>query len=453
MSARIVGIELRRGGALLAGALLTTLGTAGLLAVALLDDASVWAGHWVRLAVFERIMLLILCPLAVTVGAWQGGRDRRRRLAELLETSPFPPWRRLLPPVVATGAGLGCGYLLVLGAGAPVVTGGTGYFLPAGLAVTLAGMLAVVASCWLGFGISRIVPFPHTPIAVGAISLVGLGAAGESAKTADETVPGLGLFLPNFPFPLPEYGTVAVSVSTGQVVWFAALAGAGLVLALAANQRTRLLAVLPPVLGLAVAAPMLHVPPATAFPTERRAVAEVCTRDGGPRVCVTRLHADDLPALVGPARQALKLLGKLPDPPMSVHEVTDDRRSSQPASEAWFDSDNHDPSGGWGTNDPEVLTARIIVGAATRPCARAQRDGTFLAARRARILTAAWLYGSYPAPGLTAPFAAEEQARTAAWQQLRSLRHGEQERRIVAVRTAGFVCADQAAALGVGGGA
>ncbi|MFG1606317.1 hypothetical protein [Actinoplanes sp. NPDC049265] len=439
MSGSIASIELRRGGALATGLLIAVPGLAGLVLVTSVGDgAPVWAGQWVQLATFGRTMLLVLGPLAVTAGAWQGRRERRFRMDELLQTTSVSGWRRQLPLALTTALCLALGDLLILVAGAPGMASDIGWSAKAGLAVAATGATAVVAAGWLGFGIGRVCPFVFTPAVAGVGSALGLSTAFEAAKSGDDN-----LFLPVFAGQFTEYDTVASPVSIGQAVWFGGLACGGLILALATGRLTRPLALIPPLLGLAVAAPMLVVPAAVADP---RALTEVCTHDGGPRVCVIRIHAGDLSGLVGPARQALRRLATLPDSPTSVHEVTADRGYPQPASQVWFDSDNHQASGGWGTRTPDELTVRILLGGGTRQCARSQEDGTYLAVRRARVVVAAWLYGTYPAPGLVAAVPAEEKARTTAWQQLSELPANEQERRVAAVRAAGLTCGDQAAA-------
>jgi hypothetical protein len=96
------------------------------------------------------------------------------------------------------------------------------------------------------------------------------------------------------------------------------------------------------------------------------------------------------------------------------------------------------------------LTTRILAGAGTPLCAR-NEGSDYLDVLRARAVTAAWLFGSHPAPGPT--FAAAEQAlRETMWTTLVALPAAEQERRVAAVRTAGLTCGDQAAALGIGTG-
>ncbi|GAA4949146.1 hypothetical protein [Actinoplanes utahensis] len=437
----ILGIELRRSAALPIGAATAAIGVAGLYVLALTGQTGLWDQQWNLLAVFQRIMLVVLWPLALAAGAWQAGRDRRSRMTELLGTTPAPGWRRLRPSALATALSLAAGYLIVLGAGAPRVAAAAGHPGSGWPAVTAVGVLALATAGMLGLGVGRLLPYAYTPAVLGVGSLAGLLAAIEATKLDDATKPGLALLLPYFTSTISEFQAVSGTVSAGQAWWFGGLAIGGLVLFLATGRLARALAVVPPALGLALAAPLLS---GTAFPVDPAAVAEVCTADAGPRVCVTAAHRRQLPALVAPSREALRLLAKLPNAPASVHEAPPGTGRPQPASEAWLDSDNLGA-----TDDPAELTARILAGAGTPLCARG--DGDHLAVLRARAVTAAWLHGSHPVPGQTVG-PAEQAIRDTMWKKLVALPAAEQQRRVAAVRAAGLACGDQAAALGVGAG-
>ncbi|BBH67946.1 hypothetical protein ACTI_46310 [Actinoplanes sp. OR16] len=439
---RVFGIELCRSGALPAGIATAVIGVAGLYVLALTGQTSLWDQQWNLLAVFQRIMLVVLWPLALAAGAWQAGRDRRCRMQELLGTTPAPVRRRLRPAAAATALCLAAGYLLVLAAGAPKVATAAGYPGSGWPAVTGVGALALVAAGVVGLGLGRLLPYAYTPAVLGAGGLAGLLAAIEATKLGDTTKPGVALLLPFFTSTISEFQAIGGAVSAGQAWWFGGVTAGGLVLFLARNRLVRLLAVVPPALGLALAAPMLT---ATAFPVDPAATAEVCTTGSEPQVCVTAAHSRNLPALVVPARDALRLLAGLPDAPDSVHEAVPGPDRTQPASEAWLDSDNLDQAG----NTAE-LTARILAGAGTPLCVR-DESSDYLEVLRARAVTAAWLYGSHPAPGVTVS-AAEQALRDTMWKALVALPADEQARRVAAVRAAGLTCGDQAAALGIGAG-
>ncbi|BAL93179.1 hypothetical protein AMIS_79590 [Actinoplanes missouriensis 431] len=441
----IIAIELRRSGALLAGAATAVLGVAGLYVLALTGQTGLWDQQWNLLAVFQRIMLVVLWPLAVAAGAWQAGRDRRSRMEELLGATPAPGWRRLLPSVLATALCLVAGYLLVLAAGAPKVAAVAGHPGSGWPAVTAVGVVALIAAGVLGLGAGRLLPYAYTPAVLGAGSLAGLLAAIEATKIGDATRPGAALLLPFFTSTISEFQEVGGVVTTGQAWWFGGLVAGGLVLYLATNRVVRVLAVVPPALGLLLGAPLLTVTAENAFPIDPAAVTEVCTTDDGPRVCVTAAHRRMLPDLVAPSRNALRLMAELPDAPTSVHEAVPGLGRPQPAAEAWLDTDNLGA-----TDDPAELTARVLAGAGTPLCVR-NEESAYLDVLRARAVTAAWLYGSHPVPG--PGFSATEQAlRDTMWTRLRALPAQEQQRRVAAVRAAGLTCGDQAGALGLGAG-
>ncbi|WP_430781124.1 hypothetical protein [Actinoplanes sp. G11-F43] len=434
----ILGIELRRSSALLAGAVTAVLGVAGLYVLGFTGQTALWDQQWSLLAVFQRIMLVLLWPLALAAGAWQAGRDRRDRIEELLGTTPAPDRRRLWPGALAAALSLAAGYLLVLAAGSAKVATAAGHPGTGWWAVTAVGALALAAAGLLGLGVGRLLPYAYTPAVLGVGSLAGLLAAIELTRFGDPGKPGAALLLPYFTSTISDFQTVDGAVSAGQAWWFGGLAAGGLVLFLASNRLVRLLAVVPPALGLALATPMLTVP---AFPIDPAAVAEVCTTDSGPKVCVTAAHSRRLPTLVGPAREALLLLAKLPNAPVSVHEAAPGAGRPQPATEAWLDPDN------LGSTE---LTARILAGAGTPICV-SNEDDDYLEVLRARAITAAWLHGSHPAPG-TVLTTEEQTHRDTMWTALVALPTAEQERRITAVRAAGLDCGDQAAALGIGAG-
>ncbi|MBR8641015.1 hypothetical protein KEF29_21065 [Streptomyces tuirus] len=430
MTARVLGIELRRSTAAVLGALVAALGAAGLWVLALSRQTGLWDPQWTMLAAYQRIMLVLLWPLALGGGAWQARRERRCGTEELLGTTPTPPWRRALPSAVAMAGCLVLGYLAILAAGAVRVAGKTDYLPGDWLHIAAVGALTLVAAGWLGMGVGRLLPSACTPPVLVVAGFLVLLVPVQLSKSAE---PGpASLLVPNLTTDLDEFTTVAGSVSQAQTLWFLGLAGSGLVLLMAARRRTAVTAPLPALLGLVLALPLLGAAPASGLQRDAGAAAEVCTHDGGPTVCVTKVHEQGLAELVGPARRALKLLAKLPAAPTSVHEVTGDRPGPQPTGEAWLHSDTYLPGRGWVTGSQDALVVRILAGAGTRPCEPI--------AHGPRAIAAAWLYGRYPAPGQDVMPGEEADARTAAWRKLRALPAEEQARRIAAVREAELDC-------------
>jgi hypothetical protein len=419
-AARVSRIELRRSSALTAGAAVAVLGVAGVWLPATTGQADLWDVQWAALAVYQRILLAVLWPLALGAGAWLALRDRRSHTDELFGTTARPVRQRLLPTAAALAIWLVVAYLVIFAAGAVRVAGHAVWLDAGWLAIVGVGALALVAAGWIGLAVGRLVRSNFTPPALVLLGAVALIAA--STPPPESPIPGAAL-LPQLE-PVDEFHTVAGAVTLGQAVWFAALAVTGLLVCTSVHRWTRVAAVLPVVVGVAVAVPLVDT---ATYVRDPAALAEVCSHD----VCVTKAHERLLPSFVGPARTALALLAKLPDPPTSVHEVTDDVRGSQPADTVWFDSANLRPGGTWsGTADE--LVVRILAGAGTRPC-HGYDD------YRARAVAADWLYGSVDAPGpqLTT---AERSARRALWNALRSLPPAGQVARIAALRTAARTC-------------
>ncbi|MBA2811097.1 hypothetical protein E0500_027775 [Streptomyces sp. KM273126] len=439
MTMRILGTELRRSAAPVSGALIAALGAAGLWSLVLSSQGELWDAQWTMLAAFQRIMLVLLWPLALGSGAWQARRDRRCGMEELLGTTALPAWRRTLPGAVALALCLILGYLLTLAAGAVRVAGRTDYLSGDWLPITAVGALTLVAAGWLGMGVGRLLPSVYTPPVLVVAGFLALLLPVQLSKSSE---PGsVSLLAPNLTTNFDEFTTIVGSVSLAQSLWFTGLAGSGLLLLMAARGRTAAaVAPVPALLGLVLAMPLLGAAPAAGLQRDEGATAKVCTHDGGPTVCVTKAHERGLPELVGPARRALTLLAKLPDAPTSVHEVTGDRPGPQPAREVWLHSDNYVLGRGWAADSEDALVVSILAGAGTRPCEPV--------ACGARAVAGAWLYGRYPAPGQTVLPGEEADARATAWRELRALPAQEQARRITAVREAGLTCrGDLAAAL------
>ena len=430
MSGRILRIELRRSAAWPTGLLVVILGVAGLYSLG--RQSGIWDSQWMMLATFQRIMLIVLWPLVLGAGAWQARRDRRGNAEELLGTTARPGWRRLLPTALAMAVCLVVGYVVIFAAGAIRVAGSTDYFSSNWLPVAMLGALSLVAAGWLGLGIGRLAPSVYTPSVLVVLGFLVLLVPVQLSK---EDSPGVaGLLSPGFETDLHEFKEIAPAVNLGQLFWFAGLAVGGLLLALFGRRIVSAVAAVPVVVGLVIAVPILGGAPANGIQADPGAAVEVCTHDGGPTVCVTAAHAKSLAALVGPARNALTALGKLPDPPSSVHEVPSGLTGPQPADQVWFDSDNYTPGTGWDTNDSAALEVRVLAGAGTRPCANTDYAP--------RVIAAAWLIGTYPEPG----FSAVEQIE-AALHTLTALPPAQQVQRIAAVRQAGLTCGNVAAAL------
>jgi hypothetical protein len=440
MTARVLRIELRRSDAPWLAAFIAVVGGATLY----LGGPRAW---WTALAVGQRELLGLVWPLALAAGAWQARRDRRRRVEELLATTASPRWRRVLPTAAAMAVAAVVGYAGMFAAGVARV-GPTASYLPLGsLLIAAVGALSLVPAVWLGMAAGSRLPSALTPPLLAVLGVAALLIGPELLFHAERyggDPPAALLLLPSTGVArtgvLAEFVTVTGRTALSQVLWLTALAASGLAMLAAASRGARVAAVLPAVLGAAVALSLLpgKVSATTAF--DRAAIALVCTSDA-PEVCVTRVHAAALDDLRGPARRALAILAaKLPTPPTRV--VEDYGRASpgqQPQRPDTILVQLRLSTTGRAADPPDELLWDLLAGAGTRPCVAPSEasDREFLA----RAAAAEWLLGQ-PPPALAAgkerpahPGEAGEALTT-----LRRLPAGEQRARVAALRQAELAC-------------
>ncbi|MEO3926087.1 hypothetical protein ABGB07_19785 [Micromonosporaceae bacterium B7E4] len=450
MMGRILGIELRRSAAV--GAALLSLVVS---AAALLSFPQGFAGRWMQLAVAVRLMLMLSWPLALAGGAWLGRRDARSRVDELFASTARPRWQRVLPTAAALAVTLVAGYALTFLVAAAWVIPAAGYFPVTAIAVTAVGALSVVAAGWLGMAVGRAVPRLVTPpaLAVAGVALAGLlpdwlsaaAFAGDPAKVE----PAALLLTPVYLGELHDFQTVVARVNLTQALWLAALAATGLLLFGAVGRRAVALAVLPAVLGAAVAVPLMPTGGYDAAAAVDPDAVELVCDDDGPQVCVTRVHAGLLPDLVGPARQALTMMAaKLPDAPVRAVE------SQQVTLPAWPvpapprpEADTlvfpGPPIGRTGRADvsSEPVLPSLLKAAWQQDCADGSGDS--IEAYLARAVAAAWLTGQPPAPEDWWE-SGERRRVERAYQALVGLPQDEQRRRMAAAREAVLDCRSDA---------
>ncbi|MEU5914217.1 hypothetical protein [Micromonospora sp. NPDC047527] len=307
----ILRIELRRSAA--AGAALLTLAV-GVAALYLAPGR--WSDGWMSLALSTKEYMLLLWPLALAAGAWQGRREHRAKVGELFDTTPRSPARRMLPVLVAMGATLGLAYLLVVVAGAVRIASTAAYFPPDVVAIVLVGALSLVAAAWLGLGIGRLLPALVTApaLAVAGVLLVFFTAIMRPDWMSATLSPAYGS---NSFYP---FQTIDSRVTGALAIWMGALAVTGVLLLVTRSPRARVAAVLPVLLGFGAAAAIVPRDEAALIaPIDPVARELVCT-DDAPKVCVTRVNANVLDTLTPLAREGLAVLAKLPDAPTQVHE-------------------------------------------------------------------------------------------------------------------------------------
>ncbi|MFI6761025.1 hypothetical protein ACIBF5_18005 [Micromonospora sp. NPDC050417] len=428
MSHRIAWIELRRSAAPWVGAFVAA------LAWALTTDPERWDGLWMATAVVHHDSLWMLWPLALAAGAWQGRRDHAARMTELVTSTPRPGAARMAPPAVVLVGCLVGGYTLGLfdGLGRAALTASyqpAGWYWP-----VLVGALGVAAAGVLGLWLGRLMPSLLTAplLVIGGLVLV----AGPQLLW-EETGSRALLLTPGYLGSTDEYSAPDWRANVGQAVWFLALLGTGWALLVAGRRRTRLLAVLPAAVGLAVSLSVLP-PLDRAAPRDPRAVELVCA-DGEPRVCVTRLYEPVLPQLVEPARRALTVLGRLPHPPTAVIQEPGrygthvaQRRDTVHLNMTVF-------SDGTISSGPGSIEEAILDGAGTWACGAADDDtDAWTRIDAARVAAGLWLRGADAAPEHT--WAPVRELADQALTTLRTLPVEVQVARVAAMRDAALDC-------------
>ncbi|MEV4758454.1 hypothetical protein AB0J86_25580 [Micromonospora sp. NPDC049559] len=438
MILRLVLLELRR-----------TLVLWPLLAVALATRVlfadgmdPVWPGLVNESILGHRINLSLLWPLVAAVGAGVGRRDRAAGVSELVAGTPRRPWSRLAPTATVVGLAVAGAYLVTPADRLFLAALDRQTYWPAGWPWTLlVGAAGMVAAALLGLALGRLLP-TRKLLPLVLLLAVALAWLGDLASRGRHSP--LFLLLPTYlesGADLPAFTTVAGRTNLGQALWFVALAVAGYLLYARprpASRRALLPAVAVLVAGLVGA--LVTLPSADrAARYDTRAAAPVCA-DGLPRVCVARAYAKVLPELTGPAREALRALGRLPDPPSAVAQET------------------HYP-GFQGTQPPETVLVRLTLdgrgrlvtgprpmveelldGAGTLRCGYSADEATETRVSAARAVAGAWLLGRTGAPA--AYLAADQPATDRAWAALHRLTPEEQRARVAAVRAAGLRCRD-----------
>ncbi|GAA3577193.1 hypothetical protein GCM10022222_72390 [Amycolatopsis ultiminotia] len=420
-----------------------------------------WGLEALSSAQWTRFLLVFLWPIIVGASAIQGMRDNRAGVRELFTSTARPAGHRAVQLGLAMGIAAVVGYLVVLAVGMAQVIANDGMFTFASVAPVVLGLLSVVAGVGLGLGVGRLLPHPITAPAIAVISLVAtffLQIASNGAASVNQQVPNWVLLLsvapddPRSPFDAPS-----AAVVLGQICWLAGLAGTGFLLLTAGSVRTRLLALLPVVAGLAVAIPVFPASAEGNLTVDKAASALVCD---GP-VCVTKMHEDWLPTLAGPGKQALQALQKLPQHPDRVEESTAAELSSQPGPRdpARLFAQRDDLRYAAHTGAPLTdkagndLVADLLEGAGAPRCARLTYAGPEESHEdAARRVMESWLLGSATPP----PSRKYDQRDLAGlmqstWTALHAQPEQEQIARVAAARQVELTCHGDALAALTGG--
>ncbi|MFZ4297250.1 hypothetical protein ACOZE3_04900 [Streptomyces cinereoruber] len=266
-----------------------------------------WQGRWTDTTNLLHVAVGVFCvPLALAAGCWQGGRDRRRGTAELWESVPRPPLRRLLvaaaPSALWPAAGLLLADAVCLLATWPYVSAGRPF-----LELLAADAVALAASGALGHIVGRLVRWRLAAPLLGIVGYVGLlllayaegpvrwlGPSGEHVYFWDR--------------PVWWYAPASIAWAAGLAL--AALLAHGLRPAL-----LRPLALVPLAVAVAAASLILRLPQDEGPWRPDPALARPVCDDGTPQVCVTAVDAKLLPevsAALAPLNARLKGLPGAP---------------------------------------------------------------------------------------------------------------------------------------------
>jgi hypothetical protein len=253
----------------------------------------------------------------MAAGAWQSYREHRANVDELFASASRPRPQRMVPILVTTGLAVLIAYLVTLLTAVPGIADTARYLPPAAYVVVAVGLVAMIASVWLGLAVGRQVPALATAPALAVVGFALLILAPQALPDGGMTAafsPSMGMSL------FSDYDTVDGHVSAAQGVWMAGVALAAVVLFAVQNRVFAFAALVP--LAVGATATALVVPTGDAYERGRLdPVAQqlVCTADA-PRVCLSRAHEALLPEVAPKARHALALLSRTPA--VEAHEDT-----------------------------------------------------------------------------------------------------------------------------------
>ncbi|QLQ10915.1 MAG: hypothetical protein HZY75_11770 [Nocardioidaceae bacterium] len=167
---RTVLRELRRGTPLFAFVLFAVL-----VGVLLWSHSAYWGTRWNQLGVHLRDNFILLAPLAVALGVWQGGRSRRSGVGELHDSTRRSALIRHSSEVVALTVAAYAGALVGLASAGWTILVTGGYGLSIAL-LYVAGLLpALLSYSALGFLIGRWLSWRVAAPVAGVVSYLVLG--------------------------------------------------------------------------------------------------------------------------------------------------------------------------------------------------------------------------------------------------------------------------------------
>lgn len=248
-----------------------------------------WQDSWAETAEELRMDGTVLtAPLALALGCWLGGRERRRGTGELLLSMPRPPMARALAAAAPAAVWPMAGFAL----GAGICSGQTLQYAspvePRLVPLLAANTVFFGAAGLFGFAVGRLVRWRITAPVLAMLGLVGMALTGSEWAGTPAT-----WLHPSFEHRY-QWDSPVWWLPLALVVWYG---GVGIAALTAAAARRRPFALAPLAAALAAAALLVSTGDGLWQP-DVRAAGHVCTHEsdhGQARVCLTRLHSRLLP--------------------------------------------------------------------------------------------------------------------------------------------------------------
>jgi hypothetical protein len=301
---RVVRIDLRRGiapvAALVIGVVTLTM---------LFNEVETWAGRWSALAAYLRVAMIALIPLTLAAGAWQGGRDHRRRIGELLASTPRPLWQRSTATWGAVTVGVVAGFLLAAAICAVLVGRVATYSSGGWWWLVVVGVVALAAAAAVGLAAGTLLPWRLTAPVVGLVGYLGLGILTYVGDGRLWLSPAVNAVMDGSYLPVGDHLL--------QAAWFGLLAASALTLA---GSRRRWPAAAPAALAVAVGVVIATGPTDDRWQPDPVARELVCV-EGDPEICTTRETEFLLGEFAGAARETLARLDGIDALPDRVEAV------------------------------------------------------------------------------------------------------------------------------------
>lgn len=260
-----------------------------------------WAGELLSLTIEQRIDLIVLGPVALTIAVWHGGRDRRLGITELLGSVPAPSWRRHVVRWAVLTATLSVGLAVTTVVGGGFVLLHTTYWGGRWYAVLLICCAATGAMVALGLLIGALVSGRVLAPVVGLAAYVLLAAPSYVTGSAARYLMPNGIET----FHVGEHPTWLSMTAT--LAFFTAIA---VVCLCVIARELRLLVVPAALVALVVGLAAGSRQEVWWWEPDLVASAPVCSTRAPP-VCVMRTHAELLPAAEQAVRPVLDGLGEL----------------------------------------------------------------------------------------------------------------------------------------------